>query len=189
MIPNAIATMIRAAASAIPIALPEEIPEPLVEVWVEGATVAVWEVAGAVAPGLVSAPPSAFVVVLAGLVAEVLDAEWLDAECFFVAAWATAGSPIAGPAASTSAANAAPARRVTPRRLTVRPSVPAAQRSEARGPDIAGVSWSVLYGFSESCTSSWYTLSTFTDQMSCLAPVRMLSTARIAVSIEWSELL
>lgn len=78
MIAKPIPTMIRAAASAMPIALPEEIPEPLVEVWVDGATVAVW-VAGVVAPGLVSAPPSAFVVVLRELVAEVL-----DAECFLL---------------------------------------------------------------------------------------------------------
>ena len=196
MIAMPIPTMITAAAAAMPIALPGEMPEPLVEVPADAATV----VAGAVAAvvftgGVVSAPPSAFVLV--ELVADVLDAE----ACFFFAAWATAGIAAAGPAASTSAASAAGVRRATRLILTSAPRTnspvtaplpgPAAraQRSEASGPDMAGVSWSVLYGFSESCTSSWYTLSTFTDQMSWLAPCRMLSTARIAVSIEWSELL
>jgi hypothetical protein len=65
----------------------------------------------------------------------------------------------------------------------------ARQRSDASGCSIAGVWGGSRYGCSFSECSSWYTLSTLTDQMSWLVPSRMLSTARIEVSIEWSELL
>src|SRR4051812_7807259 len=51
---------------------------------------------------------------------------------------------------------------------------------------------SSLYGWNSSwwlLSSSWYTDSAFTAQMSWFAPSQMFSTVRIAVSDEWSELL
>jgi hypothetical protein len=129
MIAMPIPTMITAAAAAIPIALPDEIPvpEPVVDVAVDGATVWVWVAVVVFAPGVVSGPPSAVVVVLDEIVADVLDA---DDDVFCFAACATAGRPTPGPAASASAASAAPSRRT-------------AQCSDASGCSIAGVSWSV----------------------------------------------
>src|SRR3954452_19655905 len=60
---------------------------------------------------------------------------------------------------------------------------------ETSGSRMERVSGARLYGCSSLTSSSWYTDSALTAQMSCFAPVTMLSTARIAVSIEWSELL
>lgn len=206
MIATPIPMMMAAAASAMPTALPAEIPEPLVDVGAAG-TVAVCV---AVAPGVAMGAPRGFDCVTVALAyAALADAapaapvvqvpaappagDRLEAEAGFLAAAITpAGAASPGPMASQRATPAAPRRRSLiaappPSRSSSGCSVsPArtAQRSEASGPDIAGVFWSLLYGFSESWTSSWYTLSTFTDQMSCSVPSRMLSTARIAVSIE-----
>jgi len=57
------------------------------------------------------------------------------------------------------------------------------------GSRIDFVSGARRYGCSSATSSSWYTDSALTAQMSWSAPLTMLSTARIAVSIEWSELL
>jgi len=86
--------------------------------------------------------------------------------------------------AADGRASAAPARSTGTIRtaaLNIRPY--------ASGCSIAGVLGASAYGCSSSTSSSWYTLSALTAQMSWCDPVRMLSTARIAVSIEWSELL
>ena len=100
----------------------------------------------------------------------------------------TAEEPVPDAASAASAGTAsASSTAISPAR--VRRTATARYRSWASGCSIAGVSGGVTYGFSESWTSSWYTLSTLTAQMSWLDPRRMLSTARIAVSIEWSELL
>jgi hypothetical protein len=79
---------------------------------------------------------------------------------------APAPSALAG-SAPAGRASADTARRTARRaRRTAREGSRDGYRSEARGCSIAGVSGEVAYGFSESWTSSWYTLSTFTDQMS-----------------------
>jgi hypothetical protein len=91
-----------------------------------------------------------------------------------------AGSASVTPAA-TGSASVRPATRSAIWRRT-----PTAQAS---GCSIAGVSGASTYGCSSVTSSSWYTLSALTAQMSWWAPSRMFSTARIAVNIEWSELL
>jgi hypothetical protein len=54
----------------------------------------------------------------------------------------------------------------------------------------SGVSWLRCgRGARARPSSSWYALSALTAQMSCPTPASRLSTARSAVSIEWSELL
>src|SRR5439155_20501860 len=53
----------------------------------------------------------------------------------------------------------------------------------------SGVSGALRYGCSAGTDSSWYALSALTAQRSWPTPARRLSTARRAVSIEWSELL
>ena len=102
--------------------------------------------------------------------------------------WETADEPVLD-AASAPLAGTASASSTVISPASVRRTITACYRSWASGCSIAGVSGGVTYGFSESWTSSWYTLSTLTAQMSWSVPRRMLSTARIAVSIEWSELL
>jgi hypothetical protein len=86
-----------------------------------------------------------------------------------------------GAGAKNSAAPTAP--NTATRRTATAPSY------RSSGSAIAWVSGGFRYGCSSSTCSSWYTLSALTAQMSFSAPSRMLSTARIAVSIEWSELL
>src|SRR5262249_55230027 len=53
----------------------------------------------------------------------------------------------------------------------------------------SGGSGAARHGCSSSTSGAWYTRPALTSQMSWCAPARRLSAARIAVSIEWSELL
>ncbi len=82
--------------------------------------------------------------------------------------------------ATEGSAKAAPRAMTTTTRRILTPL----PRRYASGCSIAGVSGASTYGCSSATSSSWYTLSAFTAQMSWSEPVRMLSTARIAVSIE-----
>ncbi len=94
------------------------------------------------------------------------------------------GAPSGDPATGTLV------RRVPARaRGEVAAEIEARQRSDASGSRIALVSGARLYGCSSATSSSWYTDSALTSQRSCSVPSRMFSTARMAVSIEWSELL
>ena len=71
-----------------------------------------------------------------------------------------------------------------------RPQASAGRPYPCSGSFMASVSGASMYGCCSSCcSSSWYADSAFTAQMSWSVPFTRLSTARIAVSMEWSELL
>ena len=66
----------------------------------------------------------------------------------------------------------------------------AGSRYPCSGSFMPSVSGASMYGCCSSCcSSSWYADSAFTAQMSWSVPFTRLSTARMAVSMEWSELL